>query len=539
MKYFLFLLMLFFLFPYASRAKKKEKNNQIIQDSVEANIEQIVYIEDENSGIYDSLEIAENLLSNWYFEHPYLDLEYFDNSISLDSNDVDFPDSVYLERISRIPSIIPLSYNIIVKNFIHVYTKERRDKVEKIIGLTDYYFPMFEEVLDYYDLPLELKYMPIIESALDPNAISRVGATGLWQFMYHTGKAYKLEINSLVDERRDPIASTHAAVKYLNDLYAMYNDWILAIAAYNCGPGNVNKAIRRTGGQRNYWSIYYYLPRETRGYVPAFIAALYVFNYYQEHNLKPRKFEYNYATDTIHIHKELHLQQVSEVLDIPLPALRLMNPQYRRDIIPSGKTSYTLKLPIDKTGKFIEMQDSIFAYKDSVFFNPDSKTSIPVHYSSFSPVTPKGYQKIYYVVKPGDNLGYIADWYDVGVSQLRYWNNIRRNLIRSGQKLIVFVPESRADIYQKINLMSSADKQKLNGKKTYDIISTIEFTETSNQLSQNTGNFEYYKVKRGDTLWEIARKYPGVTEYDIMKINNISNANRIEVGQELKILLKN
>ncbi|HER08096.1 MAG TPA: lytic transglycosylase, partial [Bacteroides sp.] len=268
------------------------------------------------------------MLNLWYVNQS-LENAVDENLPGPDSLVPDFPDSVYMRRLAGIPSVIDLTYNRIVKNYLDVYTKKRREQVRVMLGLSDYYFPIFEEIFDYYDVPFELKYLAVIESALNPRAVSRAGAVGTWQFMYGTGRFYGLTINSLVDERRDPIASTHAAARYLRDLYGMYGDWTLALAAYNCGPGNVNKAIRRSGGKKNFWDIYYFLPRETRGYVPAFIAATYVMNHYPEHRLSRIPVEMPLFTDTIVVREPVHLEQIAGVLGVPLKQLRDMNPQYR------------------------------------------------------------------------------------------------------------------------------------------------------------------------------------------------------------------
>ncbi len=243
-----------------------------------------------------------------------------------DSLRLELADSIYIKRLQNIVSPIELSFNGVVKSYIKVYTERRKDKMEEILGLSDYYFPIFEEILDSYNMPVELRMLAVIESALNPNAVSRVGATGLWQFMYGTGRMYKLEVNSFVDARKDPIAATHAACRFLRDLHKIYGDWTLAIAAYNCGPGNVNKAIRRSGGKRDYWAIYYHLPRETRGYVPAFIAATYAYTYYKEHRLTPQIIDMPFAVDTIQVNKMLHFQQVSEMLNVPVETLEQLNP---------------------------------------------------------------------------------------------------------------------------------------------------------------------------------------------------------------------
>ncbi len=474
-------------------------------------------------------------LSNQYYVKQSLAMLYVDSvtETEIDSTEVSrFSDSVYIARLAKIPSIIDLSYNDRVKAYINVYTAKKREKVEIMLGLTNFYFPIFERVLDEYDLPLELKYLPVIESALNPRAVSRVGATGLWQFMYSTGKLYNLEINSFVDERRDPIASSYAAARFLKDLYQMFGDWTLVIAAYNCGPGNVKKAIRRSGGNTNYWDIYYRLPRETRGYVPAFIAATYALNYYEEHNLRPQPIDLGLANDTVIITEQLHLKQVSEVLGLPIQLIRDLNPQYRRDIIPAIKQSYALKIPVDFTSSFIDMQDSIFAYNDEKYFDPSKKLKAPGKYTPYSAPPPRNSTKLIYKVKPGDNLGYISEWYGVGLSELRYWNNVRRNLIRVGQKLVVYVPDKDKEKYERINSMSFAEKQASIGKPAKAQVAVKK------DKPGEDPQYLYYTVQRGDNLWSIAKKYPGVSAENIRSINNIANTRSLAPGQRLKIRKK-
>jgi membrane-bound lytic murein transglycosylase D len=445
------------------------------------------------------------------------------------------PDSVYIDRLASLPLVIEMSYNPMVRNYIHMYTNKRRDLVENMLGLSDYYFPLFEEILDSKNMPLELKYLAVIESALNPNAVSRVGATGMWQFMYYTGRMYKLEINSFVDERRDPVKSTYAAISFMQDLYDIYHDWILVIAAYNCGPGNVNKAIRRSGGKRDYWDIYYHLPRETRGYVPAFIAAIYIMNYYDKHGLTPKRNTFPILCDTIMVADKVHLEQISKVMGISLDEIRSLNPQYRRDIIPGQSKQYALRLPFEKVTCYIELEDSIMHYKDSVYFNPAAMSKAP-EYNTYVPGPPKGnYTKLVYSVKSGDNLGFISCWYNVNVSDLKYWNGIYRNNIRSGQKLVVYVPKGKESKYQSINEMSFAEKQASVGKG-----SSVQAQTTAQQggTTLSPGEYELYVVRRGDTLWEIAKQYPGVTDTDIMQWNGLSEASKLSVGQQLKIKKK-
>jgi len=466
----------------------------------------------------------DSLINLWYLQNS-LKKDYSD---SITNSDIvpEFHDTVYINRLQEIPSIIDLSYNKIVRNYIHVYTKKRRESVGRMIGLSEYYFPKIEEIFESYGIPTELKYMAVIESALNPRAVSRVGATGMWQFMYGTARMYDLTINSYVDDRRDPIKSAHAAALFMKDLYGMFNDWTLVIAAYNCGPGNVNKAIRRSGGKKDFWEIFYHLPRETRGYVPAYIAASYTFNYYEEHNINPIYPEIPIATDTLMISENLHLKQVSEVLNIPLKALRDLNPQYKQNIIPAKSTNLHITIPVEYVGSFIDLQDSIVHYKDSIYFNADNSIKNPKK-SYYVPQAPTNRHKLIYTVKPGDNLGFISSWYNVKASDIRYWNNIRGNMIRVGQKLNIYVPKGKKNTYASINKLSFEEKQKRIGKNT------TRTEEVKPQPIDN--NFIYYKVRYGDTLWDIAKKYTGVSENDIMELNNMSSGRSLKAGQMIKI----
>jgi membrane-bound lytic murein transglycosylase D len=489
----------------------------------------------------DSLEI--NMLTGEFESNldSLVNLWYVENSLAQEPDSIeaaapdtlfpDFPDSVYIERLSRLPLKVHLTYNRQVKNFIKVYTGKRRELVEVLLGLSDYYFPVFDEIFDAYGIPLELKYCSIIESALNPRAVSRAGATGIWQFMYGTGRMYGLTINSLVDERRDPVQSTYAAARFMKDLYRIYGDWLLVIAAYNCGPGNVNRAIRRSGGKRDFWDIYYFLPRETRGHVPAFMAAAYTMNYYREHGLHPKPMDLPLPVDTIMVRDNLHLDQVSHVLGIPKKMLRDINPQYKWDIIPGKEKPYALRIPAEYSMQFIELEDSIFAWNDSVYFNPGKQTRSPSYYTSnYVPQPPSpNMVKLVYTIKPGDNLGYISEWYHVRLSDLKYWNNIYGTTIRSGRKLIVFVPKSRAENYRKINTMSFAEKQRSIGREV------AEPGITPRQLPGSDEDYILYTIKSGDTLWDIARKYPGVSDVDLIRLNDLGDGNNIKAGMVIRI----
>ncbi|MDO4462342.1 MAG: transglycosylase SLT domain-containing protein [Bacteroidia bacterium] len=408
----------------------------------------------EDSILYD-IEDAQNqldsMLSVWYNSHTQLmsatnDLVP-DTLVLADSIVSGITDDVYVQRLQALQSPIPMTYNNQVKKFIELYIVKRREQVERMLGLSRYYFPLFEEMLDANDMPLELKYLPIIESALNPRALSRVGASGLWQFMYYTGKRYGCEVTSYVDERRDPYKASLAAAKFLKDLYAIYDDWHLAIAAYNCGPGNVNRAIARSGGQRNFWKIYYHLPRETRGYVPAFIAAAYAMNYAGEHQIRATPSILPPVADTVMVVKPLNLAQVSNVLHLSLDVIRELNPQYKHDIIPAmeGGKSYALRLPIEMTFAFAQQEDSVYAYNREKYF-PNNKI-VPVSEATFGGAVPANSVHFIYRVKDGDVPGGIANKFGVRLADLKYWNGLRRNIIRVGQKLHIYVPKSKADRY--------------------------------------------------------------------------------------------
>lgn len=482
--------------------------------------------EDPNIIFSDQMD---SLFGSWDIQNKF----HFDTSeVRLATYPKNLPDSIYAQRLMDIEQVVDLTYNQVVRNYIKMYTEKRREQVEVMLGLSAYYFPIFEETLDKYDMPLEIKYLAIIESALNPIARSRVGANGLWQFMYGTAKSLKLEITSFVDERRDPIKATDAAARYLTKLHDIYGNWHLAIAAYNCGPGNVNKAIRRSGGKTNYWEIYYRLPRETRGYVPALIAATYAFEYHKEHNLIPRYPSISLAIDTITINDYLHFDQIVAKIDIEKEQLRALNPMYRRDVIPAKKSKpYPLILPQENVMEFIDADTAVFAYERNKYFPKNTLVNPTTSNSTyFTPIDIKGKTKVIYSVKSGDNVGFISSWFHVRSSDLRYWNNINRNIIRIGQKLAIYVPEKDKAKYDKFNAMSFAQKQASIGKTSSP--------KKKTEVKPTDPNYVYHTVRKGDTIWEIAQKYAGISSDEIMRLNSLSNDRGLYIGQKLKIKRK-
>lgn len=344
-------------------------------------------------------------------------------------------DSIYISRLMSLPYIIEMPYNQVVRSFIDMYVVRRQKQVARLRTLSGLYFPLFEEKLYQYGLPEELKYLPVIESGLNPTAYSRAGAAGLWQFMPHTAKNFGLEVNSLIDERLDPIKATDAACRFLSSLYKIYEDWNLVIAAYNCGPGNVNKAIRRAGDKRDFWDIWPYLPRETRSYLPIFIAANYALNFADEHDICMANLPQVLATDTICIDHRLHLLQVSELIGIEIQELRRLNPQYRMDVLP-GTKQYTLCLPIEMTGAFLQYEDTIYKYKADTLIN-NRRAVIDLAQKTDADGFP-AMGAYTYIVKRGDTLGAIAKRQKTTVAKIKKWNNLSSDNIRVGQKLKMY-----------------------------------------------------------------------------------------------------
>ncbi len=419
--------------------ENEEDEDEIIMTDEEGDEEEIDFPE---AMTYDL-----DTLLNLYMSKAYLTPD--ENCHMKDENPV-FPKEVYVERLRRMPTIMEMPYNEVVQTFIDRYTGRLRHSISFMLGASNFFMPVFEEALEAYQLPLELKYLPVIESALKPNAVSRVGATGLWQFMLTTARDYGLTVNNYVDERRDPVKSSYAAARYLSDLYKVFGDWSLVIAAYNCGPANINKAIHRANGEKDYWKIYPYLPRETRGYVPAFIAANYVMNYYCEHNICPMRSQLPEKTDTVVVSQNVHLAQIAAVLGCDVEQLRSLNPSYRRDMVPGLTAPSAIRmLPTDAV-RFIDLQDSIFNYnadkymtkRDEVeindvptFVSKQAKAKRRTSRSARRRKAARGAGQV--TVRKGDTLGAIAKRNGTTVARLRQLNGIRGNNIRAGKKIRV------------------------------------------------------------------------------------------------------
>lgn len=455
------------------------------------------------------LETIDSLWTNrFYASFDYVNDTVELNTFGYDKDEVPmFSDSIMNLRMAHLDSLSPISlkYDSEIKRFINLYAVKRRELTSRMMGLSQMYYPMFEEYLDRYNLPLELKHLAIVESALNPRAKSRVGATGLWQFMYTTGKIYDLKVTSYTDDRMDPIKSTIAACEYFTFLYKMFGDWNLVLAAYNSGPGNVNKAIRRSGGKRDYWSIRPWLPRETRGYVPAFIAVNYLMNYTSEHNIYPKVAPVTYAmTDTVHVTDVVTFSQITKVLDVDVEILRFLNPTYKRDIIPfieSSDQNYVLRLPADKIGDFVMNDSLVYDYKVE-----DPVEELVVE------------ERIVHIVRRGEYLGAIAAKYNCRVSDIRSWNGLRSNSIYPGQKLVVFSSQATANKYNAKSQTASNNN-----------------SNSSITASSSENDYIYHTIKTGDTLWDIARKYEGSSVDEIRRLNNIGNAYRLKPGTKIKV----
>ncbi|PPK96692.1 MULTISPECIES: lytic transglycosylase domain-containing protein [Nonlabens] len=434
-------------------------------------------------------KLLNELYNNDLYEYMYKEIVQMDYSETVNQT---LPTDTLKARLAAINESTPfqIDYNPVLEKLINKKLSYKRVYMERLMTLSDYYFPLFEPYLDQYDIPLEMKYLAIVESALDPRIKSRVGATGLWQFMFTTGRNYDLEVNSYVDERMDPIKSTVAACKFMSSLYKIYGDWDLVLAAYNSGPGNVNKAIRRSGGYKNYWNIRPYLPRETAGYVPAFQAMMYLFTYAPEHGFQPQQTIYKtIATDTIRVKRMISLEHVSQFTDQDLEVIQFHNPSYKLDIIPFVKgKNHNLRLPVRDAAKFVSNEAAVYAFAKAEF----DKIEKPL------PELLVAESRSVYRVKNGDYLGKIANKYNVKVSQLKRWNNLRSNNLRIGQKLYI------------------------HSRKP------VTTSKSSSSKAPAT-----YKIKSGDSLWKIANKY-GISIASIRKLNP-TTSDDLKVGATLKL----
>jgi len=543
MKRYRYSLLLLLLFPLLLTA----------QDTAKTDTAQVMFIEDDPvAAMLDSLSLLTIFEENGYGKHHDIK-DYTGTRIPT------FPDSVIKERILTMNDQTPFEYiyNERVNRFIDLYAYKKRDLTQRILGLAELYFPLFEEQLDKRNMPLELKYLAVIESALNPKANSWAGAKGLWQFMYGTGKVYGLKVTSLVDVRFDPIKSTVAACEHLKDLYDIYGNWSLALAAYNSGAGNVNKAIRRSGGHKNFWVIYPFLPRETRSYVPAFIAASYVMIHadeYKLHAVEPKVL--HYEIDTVTIKDILTFDQISEMLSIPKDEIEFLNPSFKQGIIPAKSDNhYILRLQKKDVGDFVMNEANIYAYKTKKALERDSLEKIVEESLRVTK---------YYIVRRGDNLGKIAQRYRMSVSQLKRMNNLRSNTIHPGKRLVVYndgrsgssskskssssSSSSSKPTYHKVkrgeNLgliskkygCSVSQLKSWNNLKRSTIYPGQKLKVSGSKSSGSSGKSSYftYTIKSGDNLWDLAKKYD-CTVSSIKKLNSIKNANRLRPGQKIKI----
>lgn len=513
----LMVLVVFLTTTFASRAENDTLKSVFKDDPFVAHLDSLLY-------------------SDYFVALPEIDSS---KTLTVDELVPQFSDSTIAYRLDVLNAQTPLEleFNEHVARFIDVYAYNRREQVSRMMGMAHLYFPLFEEVLDKYDMPLELKYLAIVESALNPRAKSRVGATGLWQFMYSTGKMYGLEVSSYVDERSDPVAATEAAAKFMTKLYDTFGDWNLVLAAYNSGPGNVNKAIRRSGGKRTYWEIRPWLPRETRGYVPAFIAVNYVMNYADEYKIVPDEVTITrYDVDTLVLKRLMTFDQISSLLHIPIGDLQLLNPQYKLDIIPVVKgKQYTLTLPRKTYGVFISNEDSLYAYAEAVM----PGLSLPQYVEMND--------RIQYKVQSGDYLGRIAIKYGCSVRDIQRWNHLSGTNIRVGQNLTVYAKNvesigritgvSDSNITGVTALVESGEKEgnEVGLKKAQEKTESKEAVVAPAPETIKKTQAEYYIVQRGDTLWDIAKKYDGVSSEQIKKWNNISSVRNLKPGMKLKI----
>jgi membrane-bound lytic murein transglycosylase D len=496
-----------------NKATTKTETQNYYLDSIKK-----TFVKDQLACRVDSLWLQE--LTNLDL---YNDLSNDIKNINIDEKvDYELPTELLKQRLTAMDAKSPfnIEYNPGLENIIKSFLKNRKKSFGRLMAISEYYFPMFEEALDKLNVPLEIKYLAVVESALNPKAVSRMGATGLWQFMYHTGKQYNLNIDSYVDERSDPLKSSQAAAEYMSKMYAIFGDWDLVLASYNSGPGNVAKAIRRSGGQQNYWNIRKNLPRETQGYVPAFLATMYIYEYHKEHGIKPeRALVQHFATDTIMIKKQMSFKQISDLLDVPVAQLQLLNPSYKMNVIPVYDNQiHFLRLPKDKISVFASNEDKIYAYiqRELDFrekpFQVQKAIVLNDTLNSTQRITlPKSK---YYTVKRGDNLSDIADKYSITVSDIKKWNGLKSNKLTSGKSLKIMTNESVAQTVKK-------------EQKTDNVPAEVK-TDT---LSTSVATL--YVVQKGDNLSSIAKKN-NVTVAELKEWNHLTNAS-IPLGMSLQV----
>ena len=458
--------------------------------------------------------------------------QYKDDTTAYDNND-----TMMFKRLSQIVTAVPLAYNDKVKRFIELYSVQRQRSSSVILGLAQYYYPWMRAIFDKYDVPEELVYITIIESALNPTAVSHAGATGIWQFMYGTGKIYGLQVSTYVDDRRDPYKATDAAARHLRDLYNIFNDWGLAISAYNCGAGNVRKAIQRSGGKTDFWGVSPYLPKETQNYFPAFIGALYMMTYHNLYGISPAPISFPTDVDTVMVSKELHFGQISEVLGIDMAEIKSLNPQYKRDIIPAYNESYPLRLRSSDVIRFIALKDSIEKYHYNEFFYPtrdlNKENLIAAANGDIVKTTPNKY----HTVRKGETLSSISRKYGVSVNQLKSMNRLHSNSLKIGQKLIV---------KKGTTIVVKAGPAVQDSTATVPVANPTDSTSSNSTLEPVVVNkdtatvtpappvIRTHIVKKGDTLSSIARQY-GTTAAALASYNHLSNVNAIQIGQKIKI----
>ncbi|MDI1316868.1 LysM peptidoglycan-binding domain-containing protein [Flavobacterium sp.] len=511
----------------ATLVKKEPLTRREVLDSIKA-----TFVHDNIASCIDSL---------WMKEMVSLDL-YNDLTTDIKNIDVDqkvdyeLPTELLKERLKKMDEKSPfnIEYNVGLENVIKSFLKNRKRSFERLMGVSQYYFPIFEESLAAQNIPLEIKYLAVVESALNPRAVSRVGATGLWQFMYQTGKQYNLDINSYVDDRNDPVKSSKAATQYMTNMYKIFGDWDLVLASYNSGPGNVAKAIRRSGGQQNYWNIRKNLPKETQGYLPAFLATMYIFEYHKEHGIVPDKAIANhFATDTVMIKNAMTFKQISDLLDVPVAELQFLNPSFKREVVPyiTGENHY-LRLPINKVAVFTSNEDKIYAYLNY----ESSKRERPYESvlasrnngdNSSNEVTVSRIK--YHKVRKGDSLSEISDKYGISMTNLKKWNHLKSSKAPLGRNLKIYTTEALASHSKK-----TTKQDTISVKESTAIASTSGKTFKEEKVVSFKDVVKMHKVKRGDNLGEISHKY-GVSVAEIKKWNKLKGSN-IVPGKSLKII---